>query len=478
LRTAVCLLALLLVGACGSGAETTKREAVPISEHPLARHMDERYLGSLDAIRQRKYLRVLTSNNSFDYFIHSGHHGGYQYEMVKAFTAHLNRKYRKQRSDPPILFELLPVRSEELIPMLIAGQGDLIAARMTVTPERAKRVHFSMPYRHVDELIVIRKGAAPIRRLADLAGRRVSVRKSSSYYESLVAASRALERAGYPAIRIEAVDERLETERVLALVAAGVFECSVADSIVAETAAALFPGLHVVSGLALREDGQLAWATHPRAEQLQRELDEFLPKYQQGSLLGNMTTSKYFEDFGRLAMQLGADGQRQLSPWDDLLRRHATEHGFDWRLMAAVAYQESGFRQSARSRQGAVGVFQIKPTTAREPYVGIDAVEGKKNLENNIEAGIKYLAWIKARYFDVIPGMRERDRLRMTLAAYNAGPATLINARNRARRMGLDPDRWFRNVELALLAMRKPEPVKYVSDINQHFISYGLLGFE
>jgi len=349
---------------------------------------------------------------------------------------------------------------------------------MTVTPERARRVRFSMPYRRVDELVVIRKGAAPIRALSDLAGRSVAVRRSSSYYESLLAASRTLERAGHPPIRIETVDERLETERILALVAAGRFECSVADSIVATTAIALFPELSIVPGLKLREGGELAWATHPSADRLQQELDAFLPAYREGSLLGNMTAKKYFEDFGRLKLQLDAHGSSHLSPWDELLQRHAARHGFDWRLMAAVAYQESRFRQSARSSQGAVGVFQIKPSTAREPYVGITEIEGRKNVENNIQAGIKYLAWIKARYFDVVPGMRERDRLRMTLAAYNAGPATLINARNRARRMGLDPDRWFRNVELALLAMRKPEPVKYVSDINQHFISYALLGFE
>ena len=74
--------------------------------------------------------------------------------------------------------------------------------------------------------------------------------------------------------------------------------------------------------------------------------------------------------------------------------------------------------------------------------------------------------------------MRERDRIRMALAAYNAGPRTLINARRRAERMGLDPARWFRHVELALLSMNRSEPVKYVSEINQRYLSYVLLGVE
>ena len=93
-----------------------------------------------------------------------------------------------------------------------------------------------------------------------------------------------------------------------------------------------------------------------------------------------------------------------------------------------------------------------------------------------MNAGIKYLAWIKDRYFDAVTEMRERDRLRMALAAYNAGPRTLIRARKEAEKMGLDSTRWFRNVELALLSMGKPEPVKYVSEINQRYLSYIMLG--
>jgi membrane-bound lytic murein transglycosylase MltF len=93
-------------------------------------------------------------------------------------------------------------------------------------------------------------------------------------------------------------------------------------------------------------------------------------------------------------------------------------------------------------------------------------------------AGLKYLSWIKGRYFDIEAEMRERDRIRMALAAYNAGPRTLINARRRAFKLGLDPNRWFRNVELALLDMRKVEPVKYVSEINQRYLAYVLLGLE
>lgn len=250
-----------------------------------------------------------------------------------------------------------------------------------------------------------------------------------------------------------------------------------ADSLVAETAVEVYPELRILPGFTLREGAQLAWATHLTATALEKEMSAFLKKYEQGSLLGNMAVKKYFENLGPIRASR-KDGRVTLSPYDADLKQYAERFEFDWRLMAAVAYQESRFDANARNRSGAVGLFQIKPGTAREPYIGIKDVAGAKNVGNNIHAGIKYLAWIKERYFDAVETMAERDRVRMALAAYNAGPRSVARARERAAKMGLDPDRWFRNVEIAMLAMKKVEPVKYVSDINQNYLSYVMLGVE
>jgi membrane-bound lytic murein transglycosylase MltF len=463
--------------ATGPAPEPTQATDLASSD-PLGDHVGERYAASLAEVIERRYLRVVTSKNSFDYFIHRGQRGGYQYELVKAFTAHLNRKYAKSRNELPIQFELLPVANDQLIPMLLEGSADMIAARLTITPERSKQVLFSIPYREVDELIVTHDLTGDHGFLHDLSGQTVAVRESSSYYASLEALNRDLESRGEAPVRILAVDEGLGTEAILALVAARRFDFTVADSIIAEAAASILPELRIPPGMAIREGGQLAWATTPTASDLVAEMNAFLPRYQHGSLLGNVTVKKYFQRDHSLKARMGSETNAPLSSYDALFKRHAETHGFDWRLMAAVAYQESRFDPDAHNRSGAVGLFQIKPKTAREPYIDISEIAGPENTDNNIHAGIKYLAWIKARYFDSVPEMREKDRLRMTLAAYNAGPRTLINARNRAKKMGLDPNRWFRNVELALLAVRKTEPVKYVSEINQRYLSYIMLEIE
>jgi membrane-bound lytic murein transglycosylase MltF len=470
------LLALPVASSCSA-------DEVPENDpHELAIHLPGAYEADLPEILERKYLRVLTSNNSFDYFIFQGQRRGLQYEMVKAFAEHLNRKYSAGRKNLKIQFELIPVESQQLIPLLRKGAADLIAARLTITPERSRRILFTTPYRKVDELVVTHLPPAQVEGDSDsidssiLSGRKVAVRRGSSYFESLVEANRELLLRGLPPIRIELVDSKLETESILSLVAAGHFDFSVADSLVAETAAALFPGLRIVEGLQLRRDGELAWATRPDSSALAAELNEFLPRYRHGSLLGNIAIKRYFEDLDPLRVRLEQGDTEGLSPYDATLKQYSQEYGFDWRLMAAVAYQESRFQQTSHNRSGATGLFQIKPKTAREPYIGIPEIAGEENADNNVHAGIKYLAWIKARYFDAIDEMPEPDRVRMTLAAYNAGPGTLINARRKAEAMSLDPNRWFRNVELAMLEMRKYEPVKYVSEVNQRYLSYRMLG--
>jgi len=239
----------------------------------------------------------------------------------------------------------------------------------------------------------------------------------------------------------------------------------------------VFDGISLV-GIALRHGAELAWATDKGNVDLLAEVDAFLPLYGHGSLLGNIAIQKYFQNTDEVSRRIGADGQPALSRYDEMFRKYSEQYGFDWRLVAAVAYQESRFIQAASNRSGATGLFQIKPETAREKYIGIAEIAGEQNAENNIEAGIKYLAWIRSRYFDPVEGMSERNRIRMTLAAYNTGPASLRAARKRAAEMGLDPNRWFRNVELALLEIQKPEPVLYVSEVNKRYISYVLLGVQ
>jgi len=209
-----------------------------------------------------------------------------------------------------------------------------------------------------------------------------------------------------------------------------------------------------------------------------QELNSFLPRIKTGTLLGNTYNQKYFSDHGRIKSKDFDLATSKLSKYDKTLKKYAQMYGFDWRLLAAVCYQESRFKQGLTNKWGAVGLFQIKRSTSDEPYISVPDIEGKANFENNIHAGVKYLSWIKKTYLDTQSQVDESEKLRMMLAAYNAGPNRLLKALERAKEMNLDPTRWFRNVELAMAEMGLPEPVIYVSEINKYYVSYVLLGIK
>ncbi len=275
--------------------------------------------------------------------------------------------------------------------------------------------------------------------LGDLSGQTVAVRRSSSYHASLLALNEKLVADGRPPVEIELVDGALETERILELVAARRFPYTVADSMVAELAVEVAPSLRLVENVTLREKGQLAWATHPGANGPARR-DEPLPRaIQAGDAARQPGLQSYFAAQSKWSGRFDAADSEPLSNYDEIFKRHAETYDFDWRLVAALAFQESRFDPNARNRSGAVGLLQIKPSTAREPFIAIPDVIGEKNASGNVEAGLKYLDWIKQRYFDSEPEMRERDRLRMALGAYNAGPRTIARARRRAMQARLRP---------------------------------------
>jgi membrane-bound lytic murein transglycosylase MltF len=441
----------------------------------LTDHQSNVYAGSFENVKEKRFLRVLTTKNAINYFIHKGEERGYEFEMVKAFVAYMNKQLGLTEKDLPIRFEMIPVRRNELIPLLEKGYGDMIAAGLTNTPSRRKTLLFSKPFQKVEEVLVVSSKMKPINNWKDLSGYKIAVRESSSYFDSLKKVNAFLKDQSLPPVEVVKVNENLETLDLIELVSLGKYAMTLADSHIAKTAVSIFDGISYVDGLNFRSNSHISWAVTKKSPEMKKMMDGFLPSYKQGSFLGNITTKKYFKNIKKVKLIRDKQGNGRISEYDDLINKYAGQFNLNWILLSAQAYQESGFKQDIINKWGAIGIFQVKQQTADEPYIKIHEISGSKNAENNIHAGIKYMHWIKNRYFDKNPGMKEKDRVRFALAAYNAGPARIIKARRLAKKMGLNPDKWFRNVEYALLAQRKSEPVKYVSDINKRFIAYSLL---
>ncbi len=441
----------------------------------LGEHRAKTYLGTLDEIKKRKFIRFLTTNNSFNYFVHNGTQKGYEYEMAKEFVDYLNKKLGMKEKKGLIRFEMVPVRRDELLMLLYSGYGDIAAAGLTATTSRKKKASFTVPYNSVDEVVIVNKSLKDVSLIEDLSGKKVVVRKSSSYHESLLKINEGFIKKSIPPIEIVLMDEGMETETIIELVSLGKFNLTVSDSHIAKAAKNIFDNIVVKDEIKLREKGDISWAVSKRATGLLEELNEFMPKYKKGSFMGNMNLGKYFSSIKKIGTESFNQKKKQLSPYDAIIKEYAEQYDWDWRILSALAYQESKFNQDRKNRWGAIGVFQIKKMVAMEKYVNIPDIEGPENARNNIHAGIKYLSWLRKTYFSE-SDIEEKDRIRLTLAAYNAGPGRLKQAAKKAAEMNLNPNKWFRNIEYALLAMGKTEPVHYVNNINDHFLAYAILG--
>jgi membrane-bound lytic murein transglycosylase MltF len=351
----------------------------------------------------------------------------------------------------------------------VEGLGDIAAAGLTITENRQEMVDFTHPYlTGVDEIFVTYKKVKAPGNIDALSGKRIFVRKSSSYYDSLIALNRSLKKKNVRPVKIVAVDESLETEDILELVNTGAIKRTVSDSHIAKIWSEVLNDIRTHEKIKLRQGGNIGWAVRKGSPKLKQSLDRFVKKHRKGTLLGNIFFKRYYEENRWFRNPLQGEGSKKIEEFRPLFEKYADNYGFDWRLILAMAYQESKLNPKKKSHAGAVGLMQIRPATARDPNVGIQSVH---KLENNVHAGVKYLGFLKKHYFSD-ENIRPRDRVRFSLASYNAGPAKIIRARKKASAMHLDPNRWFRNVELAVLQMVGQETVRYVSNINKYYIIY------
>lgn len=263
----------------------------------------------------------------------------------------------------------------------------------------------------------------------------------------------------------------MATEDILELVHAGVFKLTVADRHIAVPWAATMSGLKVHEELVVHTGGSIAWAVRKDNPQLRADLDAFIAKNKKGTLLGNILFNRYFKDSKWISNPVNAAQQERLEALRDIFQKYGKIYDIDWLALAAVGYQESRLDQSVRSTAGAVGIMQMKPSTAADKNVGITPID---TVDKNIHAGAKYLAFLRDRYFsgpEISPGAR----LDFTLAAYNAGPSRIISLRREAAEKGYDPNRWFFNVETVAAARVGSETLRYVSNINKYYLAYTLV---
>jgi membrane-bound lytic murein transglycosylase MltF len=451
------------------GSGQTASAPIPLQHLETAEvlQLNQPWTGDFDRIAsgERRFIRALVPISRTLYYTDGPEQRGVAFEALREFEKVLGEKAGRGHVKPKVV--IIPTSRDRLLPALAEGHGEIAVGGFTVTEARKQQVDFSEPtLQGIRHVIVANKNVPPIATLDDLSGREVHARRSSSYYEDLTALNARLTKAGKAPIKIVPADELLEDEDVLQMVDAGILPITVTKTLYANFWNKLYDQITVYDNLTVREGADLAWAIRRNTPQLTKVVNDFVRTHRVGTMFGNVMLKRYLGNVERLKNPTREEELRRFRAAASAFRKYSDQYEFDWLVIAAQAYQESRIDQSVKSSAGAVGVMQIKPSTAAE--VGVPNVN---DLDSNIHAGVKYIRFLVDRYYKDEP-MDRLNRGLFAFASYNAGPAKVRRMRAKAKEMGLNPNVWFNNVELVAGEVIGRETVDYVSNIYKYYTAY------
>jgi len=463
------LVATLAILACAGGLRgqdaSQASQNQPELEIPAS---FARRTGDLDQMVQRQNIRALVIYSRAGFFYVDGKPAGIFYEALRAFEQFVNKKLGTRY----VQVTFIPVRPDQIESALTQGVGDLIAYPLVVTQERERRVAFTIPVQtDVKQILVTGKNFGAISTLADLGGKKVYVNPLSTYYSNLEKVNETLRGQGKQTILIQAADKRLLDEDLMEMVNAGMIPATVTNTERAGLWSQVFENITPHPGIVVAGEGELAWAVRKDNPKLKQVLDDFIRPRAVGTSFGNTLVRRYLRSDQFVKDSTSRVQLEKFKATVDFFKKYAAQYGFDYLMIVAQGFQESMLNQQARSPGGAVGIMQVKPQTAAAPPISIPDI---MTADNNIHAAVKILRGISDKYFSD-PAIDPVDRMLLTFAAYNTGPTRISDLRKKAQERGLDPNRWFGNVEILVSEFVGPVTVEYVSNIYKYYFAYKLV---
>ena len=468
LTLSACVLLVLTVGwsASAPAAET------PTSASPRKLAIANKpWTGDFDKMLERRVIRVYAPFSRSLYFSDKGRERGLAVELVRDWERYINVKYAKELGKRPLTIYIAPATRDKLLPDLQAGLADVAIGNLTVTDERLKEVDF-IPgddgRRTINEVIVTGPRSPELKSVDDLAGKRIHVRKASSYYESLQILNARFKNDGKPQIDLVLVPDSLEDEDLLDMEDAGLIELLVVDDWKARMWTQVLPKLRVRNDLVLRADAKTGWAIRKDSPKLAAEIDDFFRNWAIKQGVAAYRMNSYMKRVKELKDPTTSAEYNRFQQTLALFEKYGAKYGFDPLMLAAQGYQESQLNQQAKSQVGAIGVMQLMPATGAEMKVGDIHV-----MEANIHAGTKYMNILMTKYFPDAH-FSEGNRPLFAFASYNAGAGSIARMRKEAVKRGLDPDKWFNNVEIVVAEKIGTETTTYVRNIYKYYVAYKL----
>lgn len=404
-------------------------------------------------------LRVLTLNTPTTHFENSdGKTAGLEYEMTRQLARDLGVQTKY----------ILINSVDQLFQALERGRGDIIAAGISITDSRLKKYRFGPSFQEIKKQVVCRPYVRP-KKIKDLIGLNIAVMSGTSYVEVLESYQEK-----HPKLKWIEVTGKTDFQ-LIEEVANENYDCTVSDSNIASVARRPFPSLEI--SMTLKGKDKLAWVMREEQVQLQKRIDEWFKNDFSESQLNELKEKYYgytrqFDPFDTKVFHKRV--KKRLPKLIPYFKKAAQEYDWPWKLLAAVAYQESQWDPLAKSPTGVRGLMMLTLPTAKQM-----GVKDRTDPVQSIMGGAKYLSHLRKR---VPSHISPADRMWMTFAAYNIGFQHLRNARAVAVWRDLDPNSWA-NVRkvLPLLTQKRyykylpngfargSEPVVYVDRIRHYY---------
>lgn len=448
------------------------KKAITIAEEPSLER-------DLDAIKKDGKLKALTVYSATSYFLYKGQPMGYEYELLKRFAEHLDLE-----------LEMVVVKDlDELITKLNQGEGDILAHGLAITGNRKEAVSFTN-YLYLTKQVLVQKKPdnwrtmhwhklenSLIQDAIELLQDTVSIRNGSSYSERITNLSDEL--GGK--IHIEKLPGQMATDEIIKQVAQGNIKYTVADNNIARVMASYYPILDIQVPVSFSQ--RIGWATRKNSPELLKATNLWLEDFRT-EVDYNVIYNKYFKNKKNFRRRVKSDfyslNSEEISPYDELIQKHAEKIDWDWRLVASLIYQESRFDPNNSSWANAKGLMQLMPKTAEEL-----GVEDRSDPTQSIRGGTKYLNQIWNKFEKIEDSIQ---RTKFTMASYNCGLYHVKDAQKLAAKRGLDATVWDDNVEDMILALSLPknynnpiikygyvrgvEPYNYVNQIFERYAHY------
>jgi peptidoglycan lytic transglycosylase F len=417
-------------------------------------------LSQLEKIKRDGTLTVLTRYDPTTYYEGAEGYTGFEYDLVMLFAEQLHVKVNF----------IVPKTFEEILTRISRGDADIAAAGLTITENRKQKMRFAPYYDEITEQIIYRSGKRRPKNGKDLTRGILEVVKGTSHIESLIHLRKQAPDLDWN------VNEDLNTDGLLYLVNEGLIDYTVADSNQAQLIRRFYPKLNIAFNIT--KPRQLAWALSPSKDSsLYDEIVNFFDTIKKDKTLSQLIDRHYGH-----ASSLNYVGlckfrehvKKRLPAYQKFFQEEAEKYQIDWRLLAAIGYQESHWNKNAKSPTGVKGIMMLTKGTAK--YLGI---KNREDPRQSIEGGARYFIQRIKKIPERIP---EPDRTWMALASYNIGFGHLEDARVLTQKRGGNPDKWMDvKKTLPLLSQKKwhsktkhgyargKEPVRYIENVRSYY---------